>query len=193
MGIARVLERAPGITPVLERDLGDMTWSKSLASIVLVSELSVRADPRRSLHTIRRKFKKARILVHGTDAEPDIAQLLAEGADGYFSLSLGEEKLIKAIRVLERGSLWLPEIAVASVVSRLRSPATPPLSELSAFERALLQMLDQGLSNKEMAARAGLAEVTIKARLARLYRRFNVRTRVQLLSAAIHKGLLQRH
>ena len=194
MGIARVLERAPGITPVLERDLGDMTWSKSLASIVLVSEISVRADPRRSLNIIRRKFPKARILVHGNDADPtDIAQLLAEGADGYFSLSLGEEKLIKAIRVLERGSLWLPENAVASVVHRLRSPLTLPQADLSGPDRALLQMLDDGLSNKEMATRAGVAEVTIKTRLARLYRRFNVRTRVQLLSAAIHKGLLQRH
>ena len=191
MGIARVLERQPGITPVLERDLGEMTWSKSLASIVLVSEGAVRGDLRRSLPAIRRKFPHARILVHGEGAEPnDIARLLAEGADGYFALQLGEEKLVKAIRVLERGSMWLPELAVTSVVQQLRSPVPPGVQPLSASEHSLLRMLNDGLSNKEMALRFGVAEVTIKTRLARLYRRFNVRTRVQLLSHAIRKGLL---
>lgn len=194
MGIARVLERAPGITPVLERDLGDQTWSKSLASVVLVSELSVRADAKRSLNVIRRKFPNAKILVHGDDADPnDIARLLGEGADGYFALSLGEEKLVKAIRVLQRGSVWIPENAVKSVVHRLRSPQSAQPQSLTPSEHALLRMLDEGLSNKEMAARSGVAEVTIKARMARLYRRFNVRTRVQLLSHAIRKGLLGRH
>jgi DNA-binding NarL/FixJ family response regulator len=193
MGIARVLERAPGITPVLERDLLDQTWSKSLASVVLVSEVSIRDDARKSLHSIRRKFPKARILVHGDHAdERDIAQLLADGADGYFSLSLGEEKLIKAIHVLESGSVWAPQNAIASVISRLRAPGTtvPPIS---STELALLHMLDEGLSNKEMAARCGVAEVTIKSRLAKLYRRFDVRSRVQLLSIALRKGLLSRH
>jgi DNA-binding NarL/FixJ family response regulator len=192
MGIARVLERQPGITPILERDLGDLTWSKSLASIVLVSEGALRGDLRRSLPAIRRKFPHARILVHGEGAEPgDIARLLADGADGYFALALGEEKLVKAIRVLERGSMWLPELAVRSVVQQLREP-NPGGSALSTSEYSLLRMLNEGLSNKEMAIRCGVAEVTVKTRLARLYRRFNVRTRVQLLSHAIRKGLLSR-
>jgi DNA-binding NarL/FixJ family response regulator len=193
MGIARVLERAPGITPVLERDLLDQTWSKSLASIVLVSEASLREDARKSLSSIRTKFPKARILVHGENAdETDIAQLLAEGADGYFSLALGEDKLIKAIHVLERGSVWLPEKAVTSVIHRLRSPGAPAPT-VSSTELSLLHMLDEGLSNKEMASRFGVAEVTVKSRLAKLYRRFDVRTRVQLLSTAMRKGLLSRH
>lgn len=194
MGIARVLERAPGITPVLERDLLDQTWSKSLASVVLVSEVSIRDDARKSLHAIRRKFPKARILVHGKHAdERDIAQLLADGADGYFSLDLGEEKLIKAIHVLESGSVWAPQNAIASVITRLRTSPGTSVPAISSTELSLLHMLDEGLSNKEMAARFGLAEVTIKSRLAKLYRRFDVRTRVQLLSAALRKGLLSRH
>jgi len=194
MGIARVLERAPGITPVLERDLGDQTWSKSLASIVLVSEVSLRDDGRKSLDSIRRKFPKARILVHGENAdESDIALLLAQGADGYFSMSLGEDKLIKAIHVLERGSVWAPEKAVATMVNRLRAPVDATQPALSSAEISLLHMLDEGLSNKEMASRFGVAEVTIKTRLARLYRRFDVHTRVQLLSIAIRKGFLSHH
>lgn len=190
-GIARALDRAQGINPILERELGDQTWSKSLADVVLVSETSVRTDPKRSLGTIRRKFPRAKILVHGEECDPSaIAALVADGADGYFALPLGEEKLVKAIRVVARGSVWIPGAAVSSMVRQLRSAAGSP--SLSDTERALLRMLDEGLSNKEMAAATGVAEVTIKTRLARLYRRFGVRTRVQLLSFAVRNGLIPR-
>src|SRR6185369_16164118 len=117
---------------------------------------SVRADARRSLSVIRRKFPQARILVHGEDAYPsDITQLLAQGADGYFSLALGEQNLVKAIRVLERGLVWLPEKAVSSVVKQLRAPQPGSAPELTMREYELLRMLHEGLSNKEMAARSG--------------------------------------
>ena len=192
MGIARVLDRVPDITPVLERDLGDQTWSKSLARVVLVAENAARTDSRKSLHAIRRKFPHARILVHGdTDNPTAIAELLTQGADGYFSLALGEEKLVKAIRLIARGSTWVPETAMTPIIERLRSATSG--SALSAIDQELLQMLADGLSNKQMAERTGVAEVTVKTRLTRLYRRFNVKTRVQLLAAAIRNGLLSTH
>jgi DNA-binding NarL/FixJ family response regulator len=185
MGIARVLDRTAGLTPVLERDLGDQTISKSLASVVLISEGAVDSRP---LRGIRKKFPKARILVHGehTDAAT-IATFLAQGADGYFTLSLGEEKLVKAINVVARGSVWVPEKAVSSLVKQLHTS-----EDLTAADRALIQMLADGLANKEMAAELNVAEITVKTRLARLYRRFNVKTRVQLLAYAMRSGLLPR-
>ena len=61
---------------------------------------------------------------------------------------------------------------------------------LNDEEMALLRMLLEGLANKEMAQRLGVAEVTIKARLNKLYKSFGVSTRLQLLSAAIRQGIL---
>jgi DNA-binding NarL/FixJ family response regulator len=192
LGIARVLDRAPGLTPVLETDLGDQTWSKSLASVILVSDDSARFDTRRSLHTIRRKFPDAKILVHGQLEDPSaIADLLLQGADGYFALSLGEDKLVKAIRVVARGSHWLPQSAVGSLVRQARVGESP--NSLTASDQTLLRLLAQGLANKEMAASLGIAEITVKTRLARLYRRFGVNTRVQLLSYALRHGLVRHH
>ena len=195
MGIARVLDRAHDMTAVLEKDLGDQTLSKSLASVVLISEGLTQADARRSLQAIRRKFPAARILVHGDQSDPSaIARIVADGADGYFALSLGEEKLLKAIRVLARGCVWLPEQAVGRVVHELHNGrAKAAASPLTAQELELLKMLEAGLSNKEMAQRLGMAEVTIKAHLGRLYRRCGVKTRVQLLAHAMRNRLLSHH
>ena len=61
---------------------------------------------------------------------------------------------------------------------------------LTDEERALLGFLNEGLANKEIAARLNLAEVTIKSRLGRLYKRFGVNTRLQLLSAALKQGVI---
>ena len=195
MGIARVLDRAQDITAILEKDLGDQTLSKSLASVVLVSEAVTQSDARRSLQAIRRKFPNARILVHGEQDDPSvIARFVADGADGYFALSLGEDKLLKAIRVLARGCMWLPEQAVGTVVHELRDGRTRALEyALTTQEYDLLKMLEAGLSNKEMATRLGVAEVTVKAHLGRLFRRCGVKTRVQLLAYAMRNRLLSRH
>ena len=114
------------------------------------------------------------------------------GPGFVFCHPLGEEKLVKAIRVVSRGAVWVPGAAVASMAEQLRS-GSAGASELSGSEKALLRMLDQGLSNKEMATQLGVAEITVKTRLARLYRRFGVRTRVQLLSFAVKNGLIPRH
>ena len=192
MGIARVLDGARDVTPILERDLGDQTWSKSLASVVLVSEGATRSDAKRSLPNIRRKFPHAKILVHGEQSDPAvIADFVAQGADGYFALSLGEEKLLKAIRVVARGAVWLPETAVSSIVQRVRRVARS--EPLGSPDHTLLRMLNDGLTNKEMAQELGVAEITVKTRLARLYRRCGVRSRVQLLSFAHRNGLLPKH
>jgi two-component system, NarL family, response regulator DevR len=190
-GLARVLDSSPEISVVLERDLGDETWSKSQATVILVSDTSVRDDPRSSIERLRAKFPDVKILVHGEDkTAAAITDLLARGADGYFALSLGEEKLLKALAVLERGSVWAPEEAVISLVQQLRAGGTQQPEPLSASDRALLEMLHDGLSNKEMASRLGLAEITVKTRLARLYRRYGVKTRVQLLSFAVRNRLV---
>lgn len=193
MGLARALDRAPGINPILERELGEQTWSKSHASVILVADSSIRTDSKRSFFAIRRKFPQARILVHGDETDPAaIASFLTQGADGYFTLSLGEENLVKAVQTVARGALWMPREAVTSMVRQFRTGVDAPAA-LTAGENALVRMLDQGLTNKEMAAQLNVAEVTVKTRLARLYRRFGVRTRTQLLSYAVRNGLLPRH
>lgn len=193
MGIARVLDHAPGLTPILEQDLGDQTLSKSLATVVLVSDDAARTDGRRTIRALRRKFPQAKILVHGQLEDPmAMADYVAQGADGYFALDLGAEKLVKAIRVVARGTVWLPEKAVATMAQQFRSGNTTPAA-LTTSDQMLLRMLSDGLSNKEMAAELGIAEITVKTRLARLYRRFNLRTRVQLLSYALRHGLVRHH
>jgi two-component system response regulator DevR len=130
---------------------------------------------------IRRDHPDAPILVHG-DAEPveTIASILAAGVQGYFVLSGPRARLLDALRVIREGDLWAPRTAVALL-------ARPPgsIEEDTGSDAVVLSLLLEGLSNKEIAARLGMAEVTVKSRLTRLYKKYGVRTRLELVTCVV--------
>jgi DNA-binding CsgD family transcriptional regulator len=64
------------------------------------------------------------------------------------------------------------------------------LDVLSPAEAAVLSLLEKGLSNKDIAGRLNIAPVTVKSHLTKLYRRFGVKTRLELLAYAVTNGLL---
>jgi DNA-binding NarL/FixJ family response regulator len=122
------------------------------------------------------------------------AQLLAVGASGYFA-SATPEDLLEAVVAVGGGRLWGPREAVALMARRIaeRKPAARRPQILDGLNRddlTILRCLKEGLTNKEIASRLRVAEVTVKTRLTRLYKRFGVTRRLQLLSAMIRQGVL---
>jgi DNA-binding NarL/FixJ family response regulator len=136
------------------------------------------------------------VLVYGDQANLDnMAQLLAAGASGYFVLSTPPGYVSDAVLVVNKGKLWGPREAVAlmaqRVTERKAAQSWPEVvNALTENEMTILRYLNDGLTNKEIASRLGVAEVTVKARLTKLYKRFGVTTRLQLLSTVIRKRLL---
>ncbi len=153
------------------------------ADVVLLARVLVE----RELDRLRGAHPLIGILAYGEPIGFDeMAQVLALGVNGYFVLSSRQEQLLEALRVVAARRMWAPREAVALMAQKISPPAPPPDCE----ERAFLGLLLEGLSNKEIASRIGVAEVTVKARLTRLYKRHGVRTRLQLLSAAIRQHLI---
>lgn len=143
-----------------------------------------------ALARIRETFPSARVLVFGDlDCHDDAARFFAGGAQGCFSLSLSPGKLAEAVRHVAQGKVWGSREALAAALDS-RDERDPRPSPYSAEEMRLLRMLEDGLTNKEMAQRLGFAESTIKSRFNRLYRRFGVSSRVQLLTAVMRKGIV---
>jgi DNA-binding NarL/FixJ family response regulator len=148
------------------------------------------------LSTIKDLFPRANILVHGYEANIDtIAEILIAGAKGYFSLSARAEDLIESLKFVSKGLVWGPPEAIALSLGRLISlkdtkPVTSREDLISLRERTILNLLAKGLSNKEIANSLGLSEVTAKFHLIKLYKRFGVQTRLQLLTYAIEHDLI---
>jgi DNA-binding NarL/FixJ family response regulator len=120
------------------------------------------------------------------DCPRKAAEALASGACGYLALSSDPATLRAAIEAVSAGRLWAPRAALRFIAGVRRAEG-----ELDAHYLELLALLGEGLSNKEIGNRLGLAEATVKARMNRLYRRFGVATRLQLLSAVLRDGIIK--
>lgn len=204
--MSTILEESGEIEVIGERDFSriltmeeapeGMSPRVSLVAHTLVIEygLSVVAH-------LKAMFVHCSVLAHGEHESLQVsAELMAVGAAGYFDMTDPPGYLPKAVIVVSQEKMWGPREAVALMAQRTieraqRQPARPildagPATAIDQEEMIILRYLHEGLSNKEIGVRLGLAEVTIKARLGRLYKKFGVSTRLQLLSAAIRRGLV---
>jgi DNA-binding NarL/FixJ family response regulator len=99
-----------------------------------------------------------------------------------------------AVSLVLHGGTYLPvESALASLTAISQPVAAPPRKErqvatdgtgIDARDRELLQMIANGLSNKEIATNMGVQEATVKFYVSRLFRRLGVKNRSQAASWA---------
>ena len=114
------------------------------------------------------------------------ADALAAGAHGYFALSSDPQLLRAAVEAVSSGRVWAPR-EVVPFLTQVRDET----DQLDPHLLEVLRLLHEGLSNKEIGNRLGLAESTVKGRMNRLYRRFGVTTRLQLLTTALRTRILK--
>jgi DNA-binding NarL/FixJ family response regulator len=203
LGILQVLRTDGSITVLTERDHKKVLSMRNAPSeldphVVIVSH-SLTFDYQLSvLQHLQTIFPKARILVEGYDDTLDaVANVLRAGARGYFQLSGDPSKLLEALTVVEQGRIWAPREAMVLLITQFSDesagqPVASASALITAYEAGILKLLQRGLSNKEIAESFGVAEVTIKAHLTKLYRKFSVRTRLELLAYAMTHHLIAR-
>ena len=195
LGLSHVLQSDPQIRFLGTEDprkiISLRTPPAALRPDVIIVSRSLIVDFRLSmLEHLRTLFPGANLLVDGYEQATDvIAAILKAGAHGYFLLTSEPAKLLKALTVIRNGEIWAPRDAVAL----MSQTGNPPggLDVLSPAEAAVLSLLEKGLSNKDIAGRLNIAPVTVKSHLTKLYRRFGVKTRLELLAYAVTHGLLR--
>ena len=123
-----------------------------------------------------------------------ILRTVSEGAKGYVEESAPSGELVRAIRVVLAGSVWAPRRVLTMFVEQAYrssehggSWAQPPIT---VREKEVLAMLVAGRSNKEIAAPLGIEERTVKAHVAKLFRKLGVSNRVTLSVHAITRALV---
>jgi DNA-binding NarL/FixJ family response regulator len=122
-------------------------------------------------------------------------EVLKAGARGYVLKSDADESLITAVDTLRQHKPFLTSGVTEFMLDGfLRDMSVPDLSTrdpVTAREREIIQLLTEGLSNKEAAARLGISVKTIEAHRANIMRKLRLRSVTDLVRYAIRNKIAQ--
>jgi two-component system, NarL family, response regulator DevR len=102
------------------------------------------------------------------------------GASGYLLKQVGGTDLVGAVRAVAGGGSLIDPKLTAAVMDRLRSGGhKDPLAALTAQERRILDLIGEGLTNRQIGERLFLAEKTVKNYVSSLLAKLGIERRVQ--------------
>lgn len=144
-------------------------------------------EGREATRLIRQSYPDISVLVLTTfDDDQYIADAMRSGAKGYLLKDMPSEELAQAIRLVHRGYTQLApglmEKLIAGTPVPHPNPSTPSpdLSHLTRREQEVLQLIGQGLTNRDIAAQLYISEGTVKTHVNHLLNRLARRNRAQL-------------
>jgi two-component system, NarL family, response regulator DevR len=120
------------------------------------------------------------MLTSYTDEQAMLDAIMA-GAGGYVIKDIRGMDLISAVREVGSGRSLLDNRAAAALMSRLRDTTEEPgpLAGLTEQERTLLDLIGDGMTNRQIAERMYLAEKTVKNYVSRLLAKLGMERRTQ--------------
>lgn len=129
-----------------------------------------------------------RVLILTTyDTEADILAAIDAGASGYLLKDAPPDELFRAVRHTARGDTVLAPAVAATLVRRSASPG--PV--LTPREVEILELLAEGLANKEMARRLLVSEATVKSHLTHIYGKLGADSRAGAVAKAIEQRIIR--
>ncbi len=122
------------------------------------------------------------------DSESDILRALDAGAAGYLLKDAPPEQLFAGIHAVANGE---PALA-PSVAGVLMRRAASPQPRMTEREVEVLELLADGLGNRELAKALFVSEATVKSHLSHIYAKLGVDTRAGAVAAAIEQRIIRR-
>ena len=138
----------------------------------------------------------ARIVMLTMHADSDVlAEALRAGASGYLVKDCSTEEVAEAVRAAANGETALsPQLAATMLeeVRRLEGPDPEPDEEriITKREEEVLQLIADGCSTPEVAARLYISQKTVKNHLASIYQKLDARDRTQAVLQAVRMGIV---
>ncbi len=157
--------------------------------VVLMDLLMPEMDGITATTTIRRELPNTELIALTSVLEDEkVFGAIRAGAIGYLLKDTEAEDLRRAIKAAAAGQVQLAPQAAARLMREVRPPESP--DELTPRETEVLQLLAQGLANKEIAREMGIGEKTVKTHVSNILSKLGVLSRTQAALHAVRIGLV---
>jgi DNA-binding NarL/FixJ family response regulator len=121
------------------------------------------------------------------DEEAMVAAIMA-GAAGYLLKQVKGQDVVTAVREVAAGRSLLDPLTTARMLDKMRNPPHDELEHLTERERDVLDLIGQGLSNREIAERLFLAEKTVKNYVTSVLAKLGMQRRTQAAAWVARRG-----
>ena len=195
-GLVAVLNTQPDFAVVGEAGSGAETVRQvaTLAPDVLLLDLAMPdGDGVQTLLRLREQHLTVRVIVFTAfDTDERILAAIRAGAQGYLLKGIPREDIFGAIRTVAAGGSLLTPVVASRLLRHVSAEgaASASTAALTPRERETLRLLGRGLQNKEIAARLGVRERTVKFHVAALMRKLGAGNRTEVVARATQAGLL---
>lgn len=126
--------------------------------------------------------------------EKSVLQCLKVGVHGFVVKDVAKLELKQHIRAVMRGEAVVDPKVAGVLMARVRGSLSPQAErssvELTPQQQAVLRLIAQGHSNREIGERIGLTENTVKGHVAEILHRMGVKSRVEAALQATSRGWL---
>jgi two-component system, NarL family, response regulator DevR len=184
-GVADVLETDPGITVVGEAKDAAGALARVPALRPDVAVLDVRlpdGDGVTVCRDLRAQLPELGVVMLTSYSDDEaLFQAIMAGAAGYLLKQILGHDLVTAVRTVAAGGSLLDPTATSAVLARMRRATEPagPLAALSDQERTVLELIGEGLTNRQIGERMFLAEKTVKNYVSHLLGKLGMARRTQ--------------
>ncbi|MFZ5821671.1 MAG: response regulator [Chloroflexota bacterium] len=194
-GIKSLLAEEEGIEVIGEAVNGKDALEKLQTlkpDVILMDLVMPEMNGIEAIERITAAYPDARILVMTSFAADDkVFPSIKAGALGYILKDSDPEDLLRMIRQVHRGELSIHPTIARKVIQELNRPAQEPLtpSPLTEREVEILQLIAQGIENKEIARQLFLRDATVRTHVSNILSKLQLANRVQATLYALRTGL----
>jgi DNA-binding NarL/FixJ family response regulator len=196
-GIAALLNQLPDLKVVAGQSGDNTAMLRDLNPQVVLLDLGLRnGDSLRVAESVRKDFPSSRIIVMDLlPVHEDIVEFVNAGVSGFIMKDATLDDLVHTIRAVASGANVLPPQMTSTLFSRIARdavvkgrPETLESVRMTPRERDVINLIAEGLSNKEIATRLHIATHTVKSHVRNVMEKLTLHTRLQIAAFA-HKGV----
>lgn len=141
---------------------------------------------------LKAKFPSIKLVFVTMHADPAYLRAAFQvGASGYILKQSLSDELTQALHTVLRGQTYVTPLIAKDVVDGVLGSDKQPLIELTARQQEVLQLIVDGLSAKDIAAKLSISHRTVEFHKAQLMQQLDLHSTVELIKFALTNGLVR--
>src|SRR5690606_38746166 len=168
-------------------------WGERRPDVILLDLEMPEMDGVETLRALHGRGENVRVIVFTAfDTDERILNAVQAGAQGYLLKGVPREEIFNAVRVVHSGGSLLQPVVASKLLRQVsrQGENRPEVEALTPREQEVLELLAQGLQNKEIAAGLVISERTVKFHVSSILSKLGASNRTEAVAMAAQQGLV---